>query len=56
MADSTEAAAELRISRVKAPGGRSLAAVVPGMPARCPGSVPAMVDGALSTLSPKVGR
>jgi hypothetical protein len=51
-----EAAAELRISRVKALGERNLVAVVTYMLARYPDSFPAMLDGALSTLSPKADQ
>lgn len=53
MADSSEAAAELRISRVKALDERNLVAVLTYMLARYPDTFPAMLDDALSTLSPK---
>ena len=53
MADSSEAAAELRISRVKALDERNLVAVVTYMLARYPDTFPTMLDDALSTLSPK---
>jgi hypothetical protein len=53
MADSTEAAAELRISRVKALDEQNLVAVVTYMLARYPDTFPAMLDDALSTISPK---
>jgi hypothetical protein len=56
MADSSQAAAELRISRVKALDERSLVAVVTYMLARYPDSFPAMLDDALSTLSPKADQ
>jgi hypothetical protein len=56
MADSSEAAAELRISRVKALDERSLVAAVTYMLARYPDSFPAMLDDALSTLSPKADQ
>ena len=52
MADSS-AAAELRISRIKALDKRNLVAVVTYMLARYPDTFPAMLDDALSTLSPK---
>jgi hypothetical protein len=55
MADSTEAAAELRISRVKALDEQNLVAVVTYMLARYPDTFPAMLDDALSTISPKAG-
>jgi hypothetical protein len=55
MAES-EAAAELRISRVKALDERNLVAVVTYMLARYPESFPAMLDDALSTLSPKADQ
>jgi len=53
MADTSEAAAELRISRVKALDERNLVAVVTCMLARYPDTFPAMLDEALSSLSPK---
>jgi hypothetical protein len=53
MTDTSEAAAELRISRVKALDGRSLVAVVTYLLARYPDTFPAMLDDALSTTSPK---
>ena len=53
MADSSEAAAELRISRVKALDERNLVAVVTYMLARYPDTFPAMLDDALSTLGPR---
>jgi hypothetical protein len=55
MAES-EAAAELRISRVKALDNRNLVAVVTYMLARYPDSFPAMLDEALGTLSPKADQ
>jgi hypothetical protein len=55
MAES-EAAAELRISRVKALDERNLVAVVTYMLARYPESFPAMLDEALGTLSPKADQ
>ncbi len=54
MADS-EAAAELRITRVKALDERNLVAVVIYMLAKYPDTFPAMLDDALSTISPKAG-
>jgi hypothetical protein len=53
MTDTSEAAAELRISRVKALDERNLIAIVTYMLARYPEAFPAMLDDALSTLSPK---
>jgi hypothetical protein len=55
MTDSPEAAAELRISRVKALDERTMVAVVTYLLARYPDTFPAMLDDALSTLSPKAG-
>jgi hypothetical protein len=49
----TEAAAELRITRVKALDDRNLIAVVTYMLAKYPETFPAMLDDALSTISPK---
>ena len=49
----TEAAAELRITRVKALDERTLIAVVTYMLAKYPETFPAMLDDALSTISPK---
>ncbi|MGH3151670.1 MAG: hypothetical protein ACRDOB_13230 [Streptosporangiaceae bacterium] len=49
----TEAAAELRITRVKALDERTLVAVVTYMLAKYPETFPAMLDDALSTISPK---
>ena len=53
MADTTEAAAELRISRVKALEQRNLVALVTYLLARYPDTFPDMLDDALSSLSPK---
>ncbi|HWN62320.1 MAG TPA: hypothetical protein VNO25_16825 [Streptosporangiaceae bacterium] len=53
MTDSSEAAAELRISRVKALDERNLVAIMTYLLARYPNTFPAMLDDALSTLSPK---
>jgi hypothetical protein len=55
MAES-EAAAELRISRLKALDNRNLVAVITYMLARYPDSFPAMLDDALGTLSPKADQ
>ncbi|HLK75669.1 MAG TPA: hypothetical protein VKU77_18715 [Streptosporangiaceae bacterium] len=52
MAES-EAAAELRISRVKALDERNLVAIVTYLLARYPEAFPPMLDDALSTLSPR---
>ena len=53
MADTSEAAAELRISRVKALDERNLVGVVTYLLARYPDTFPAMLDDALSSISPK---
>jgi hypothetical protein len=53
MTDTSEAAAELRIPRVKALDERNLAAIMTYLLARYPDTFPAMLDDALSTLSPK---
>ena len=57
MADSPEATAEteaeLRIARVRALDEHDLLAVVTYMLARHPDTFPAMLDDALSSLSPK---
>ena len=57
MADSPEAAAETaaesRIARVRALNDHDLLAVVTYMLARHPDTFPAMLDDALSSLSPK---
>jgi hypothetical protein len=53
MTDSSEAAAELRIPRVKALDERNLAAIMTYLLARYPDTFPAMLDDALSTLRPK---
>jgi hypothetical protein len=49
----TEAAAELRIARVKALDEQNLVAVVTYMLAKYPETFPDMLDDALSTISPK---
>jgi hypothetical protein len=51
--DSREAAAELRITRVKALNHNDLVAVVTYLLARHPETFPPMLDDALSTTSPK---
>jgi hypothetical protein len=48
MADTSESAAELRISRVKALDERNLIAIVTYMLARYPDTFPAMLDDALA--------
>ena len=59
MADSDEAAAgtdteaELRISRVRALSERDMMAVVTFLLAKHPDTFPAMLDDALSSVSPK---
>jgi hypothetical protein len=57
MADSEtgarEAAAELRITRVAALDSKALVAVVTYLLARYPDTFPAMLDEALSSVSPK---
>jgi hypothetical protein len=59
MADSEtgtqETAAELRISRVQALSNHDLVAVVTYLLARYPDTFPAMLDEALSSVSPKQG-
>ena len=51
--NSREAAAELRITRVKALNHNDLVAVVTYLLARYPETFPPMLDDALSTASPK---
>jgi hypothetical protein len=53
--DSREAAAKLRISRVKALSNQDVVAVVTYLLARYPDTFPAMLDDALSSVSPKQG-
>jgi hypothetical protein len=50
-----EAAAELRIARVRALGNHDLVAVVTYLLARYPDTFPALLDDALSSVSPKQG-
>jgi hypothetical protein len=52
MADTSEAAAELRLSRVKALSDHDRLSVVIYLIARYPETFPEMLDDALSTLSP----
>jgi hypothetical protein len=54
--DTSDAAAELRISRVKALEKQNLIAVVTYMLARHPETFPAMLDDALSALGPGAGQ
>ena len=57
MADSSETSldteAELRISRIRALSEKDLVAVVTYLLARHPDTFPAMLDDALSSVSPK---
>jgi hypothetical protein len=50
-----EAAAELRVTRVKALGNQDVVAVLTYLLARYPDTFPAMLDDALSSVSPKQG-
>jgi hypothetical protein len=52
MADTSEAAAELRLSRVKALSERDLVGLLTYLIARYPEEFPPMLDDALSTVSP----
>jgi hypothetical protein len=52
---TNEAAAKLRISRVKALSNQDVVAVVTYLLARYPDTFPAMLDDALSLVSPKQG-
>jgi hypothetical protein len=52
MADTSEAAAELRLARVKALNERDLVSLVTYLLARYPDSFPDLLDDALSTVSP----
>jgi hypothetical protein len=52
---SREAAAELRITRVTALDSKDLVAAVTYLLARYPDTFPAMLDEALSSVSPKQG-
>ena len=51
--NSREAAAELRIARVRALNNHDLVAVVTYLLARYPDTFPALLDDALSSVSPK---
>jgi hypothetical protein len=51
--DTREAAAELRIARVKALSHHDLTAVVTYLLARYPDTFPPLLDDALSSVSPK---
>ena len=55
MADSSETSAELRLSRVKALSESDHVALVTYLLARYPDTFPAMLDDALSSLSPGGG-
>jgi hypothetical protein len=50
-----EAAAELRITRVRSLDNHDLVAVVTYLLARYPDTFPALLDDALSSVSPKQG-
>ncbi len=52
-ADTHETEAELRLSRVQALNGSDLVAVVTYLLAKHPDTFPAMLDDALSSVSPK---
>jgi hypothetical protein len=52
MADTSETAAELRLSRVKALDERDLVSLVTYLLARYPDTFPDLLDDALSTVSP----
>lgn len=51
--DTRETAAELRITRVRALENRDLVAVVTYLLAKHPDTFPALLDDALSAVSPK---
>jgi hypothetical protein len=53
--DTHEAAAKLRITRVKALSNQDVVAAVTYLLARYPDTFPAMLDDALSSVSPKQG-
>ena len=53
MADTSEAAAELRLSRVKSLSEHDLVALLTYLLARHPDSFPELLDDALSSVSPK---
>jgi hypothetical protein len=52
MADTSETAAELRLTRLKALSQRDLVALVTYLLARHPDTFPGLLDDALSTISP----
>jgi hypothetical protein len=52
---SRETAAELRITRVRSLDNKDLVAAVTYLLARYPDTFPAMLDDALSSVSPKQG-
>jgi hypothetical protein len=52
-ADTHETEAELRLSRVQALNGSDLVSVVTFLLAKHPDTFPAMLDDALSSVSPK---
>jgi hypothetical protein len=52
-ADTHETEAELRLSRVEALNGSDLVSVVTYLLAKHPDTFPAMLDDALSSVSPK---
>jgi len=52
MADTSEAAAELRLSRVKSLSEHDLVALLTYLLARHPDSFPELLDDALNTISP----
>lgn len=54
--DSRETAAELRITRVRALDNRDLVAAVTYLLAKHPDTFPALLDDALSAVSPKAGQ
>ena len=54
--DSRETTAELRITRVRALDNRDLVAVVTYLLAKHPDTFPALLDDALSAVSPKAER
>jgi len=53
--DTREAAAKLRITRVKALNSQDVVALLTYLLARHPDTFPAMLDDALSSVSPKQG-
>ena len=53
--DTHETAAKLRIARVKALSNQDVVAVVTYLLAGCPDTFPAMLDDALSSVSPMQG-